>query len=218
VRAQLRTYATARMQDLFPASGEPAQNIEGTVRMMEIVNYATWDTLHIANPGGAPLTVTKITSDNPRFTIGRTGFTIPLLASDSLSIWYKPNAAGPDSALITFTDNTPQGTHTLRARATGVPTTDTSDALPLAFALEANVPNPFALRTTVRFALPRAADVRLEVFDLGGRRVATLVDGRREAGHHAVPFEPSGLRSGVYFVRFSAGGFAATRKMLYFVR
>ena len=164
------------------------------------------------------MTVTKVTSDNPRFTIARTAFTIPLLASDSLSIWYKPTAAGPDSALITFTDDTPQGTHTLRARGTGVPTTDTSDAPPLTFALEPNVPNPFALRTTIRFALPRAVDVRLEVYNLAGRRVATLVNGPREAGRHAVPFEPSGLRSGVYFVRFSAGGFEATRKMLFFVR
>jgi len=40
VRAQLRTYATAKMQDLFPASGEPAQNIEGTVRMMETTQDA----------------------------------------------------------------------------------------------------------------------------------------------------------------------------------
>jgi len=182
------------------------------------VNYATWDTLHIANPGTAPLTITSITSDNPRFTLGRSAMTVPLLASDSLSIWYKPSAAGPDSALITFTADTPQGTHTLRARATGVPTTGTDDALPLAFALEPNVPNPFALRTTVRFALPRATNVRLEVYDLAGRRVALLVDGPREAGRHTVPFEPSGLRSGVYFVRFSAGGFEATRKMLHFIR
>ena len=40
VRAKLRTYATAKMQDLFPASGEPAQNIEGTVRMMETTQDA----------------------------------------------------------------------------------------------------------------------------------------------------------------------------------
>jgi hypothetical protein len=80
------------------------------------------------------------------------------------------------------------------------------------------VPNPFALRTAIRFALPRATVVRLAVYDLAGRRVAMLVDGPREAGRHTVPFEPAGLRSGVYFVRFNAGGFEATRKMLYFVR
>jgi photosystem II stability/assembly factor-like uncharacterized protein len=143
------------------------------------VNYATWDTLHIANPGSAPLTITKITSDNPRFTIARSALTIPLLASDSLSIWYKPNAVGPDSALITFTDDTPQGTHTLRARGTGVPTTDAGDALPIAFALEPNVPNPFALRTTIRFALP--ARVGCAARGLSTSPAAACHAGRRPA-------------------------------------
>ena len=183
------------------------------------VNYATWDTVHIGNPGTAPLTITSVTSDNPRFTLSRSALTIPAAEFDTLALWYKPTAVGPDSALITFIADTPQGTHTLRARATGVPTTDADDALPLAFALEPNQPNPFGLRTTIRFALPRASDVRLEVYDLAGRRVAMLVDGARAAGRHAVPFEPGGrLASGVYFVRFSAGGFEATRKMLHFVR
>ena len=88
---------------------------------------------------------------------------------------------------------------TTGARGTGQPATGAEGGLPLAFALEPNQPNPFGLRTTLRFALPKASHVRLEVFDLAGRRVATVVDGPREAGRHLVPFEPTSLASGVYF-------------------
>jgi hypothetical protein len=184
-----------------------------------MTNFATWDTLHIANPGTAPLTITNITSDNPEFKVARTSLVIAAADFDTLAFWYKPTGAGPDSALITFTDDTPLGTHTLRARGTGQSTTDTGGSAPVAFALEPNLPNPFALRTTVRFALPRASDVRIEVFDLAGRRVRTLVDGPREAGLQSVPFEPGrDASSGVYFVRMTAGAFEATRKMLYLVR
>jgi photosystem II stability/assembly factor-like uncharacterized protein len=179
--------------------------------------YSTWDTLHVANPGTAPLTVTNITSDNPRFTPGRTSMVIAHAASDSLSLWYRPTSAGPDSALITFTTDTPQGTHTLRARGQGVNPTDTGGDLPLAFALESNEPNPFGRQTTIRYALPREAAVRLEVFDLAGRHVATLVDGTKAAGRFSVQFRPAAGRvsSGVYFVRLTAGPFEQTRKMLY---
>lgn len=183
--------------------------------------YSTWDTLHIANPGTAPLTVTSIVSDNPRFTLGRNSMIVPNAASDSLSLWFRPTSTGPDSALITFTADTPAGTHTLRVRGSGTLTTDTGGDLPLTFALEANQPNPFARQTTIRFALPHDARVRLEVFNLAGRRVSTLVDADRPAGRHSVVFRPASgrdLASGVYFVRMASGTFEQTRKMLYLAR
>jgi photosystem II stability/assembly factor-like uncharacterized protein len=182
--------------------------------------YATWDTVHIANPGTAPVTVSNVTSDNPHFVPGRTSFAIPAADSDTLSLTFRPTTTGPDSALITFTDDTPAGTHTLRARGQGFNQTGIG-SLPLAFALEPNQPNPFGQQTSIRYALPEAARVRLEVFDLAGRRVTTLVDGERPAGLHAVVFRPAdqrGLASGVYFVRMAAGAFEQTRKMLYFAR
>jgi len=52
------------------------------------------------------------------------------------------------------------------------------------------------------------------VFDTAGREVATLVDGRREAGSHTVTFDGSGLASGVYLVRLQAGDFVQTRKVV----
>ena len=67
--------------------------------------------------------------------------------------------------------------------------------------LAPNAPNPFSDRTEVRFTLPEAQDVTLEVYDLLGRRVALLADGRPMAAQaHAVPFEAGSLSSGTYLV------------------
>ncbi len=71
---------------------------------------------------------------------------------------------------------------------------------PQSVMLEAAYPNPFNPVTTVPFALPEAARVRLEVFDLMGRRVAVLADGPYEAGRHAVVFAGGGVASGLYLL------------------
>jgi len=80
-------------------------------------------------------------------------------------------------------------------------------------------PNPFNPATTISFALPDAGQVDLAVFDVSGRRVATLADGFLSAGPHRVVWDGTDARglavgSGVYFVRLEADGSAATRKML----
>lgn len=85
--------------------------------------------------------------------------------------------------------------------------------------LLANVPNPFAAATTVRYDLPVAADVGLAVFDVSGRRVADLVRESRPAGTHAVAWdgrEASGARAapGLYIVRLTAGDQAVARRIL----
>ena len=82
------------------------------------------------------------------------------------------------------------------------------------FRLEQNYPNPFNPTTRVRFALPRAANVLLEVCNTLGQRVRTLVNEMRESGYYDEVFDASGLASGVYFYRLQAGDFAATRKLI----
>ena len=75
-------------------------------------------------------------------------------------------------------------------------------------------PNPFNPSTTIRFDLPAAGQVSLAVYDVSGRLVATLADGLRQAGAHEVTFDGSGLASGVYLYRISAGQRTATGKMV----
>ncbi len=94
-----------------------------------------------------------------------------------------------------------------------------SPHLPKAYSLSQNYPNPFNPTTVIRFVVPsspkgQAGFVSLIVYDVLGRKVATLVDGPESAGQHTVVFNGSNLASGVYIYRIRAGNFTATRKML----
>jgi len=83
--------------------------------------------------------------------------------------------------------------------------------LPREYALERIYPNPFLSGATIRFALPQETDVRLVVFDILGREVASLVDGPRPAGVHEVRWDAVGAAAGTYVVRLHAGTFGASR-------
>lgn len=85
--------------------------------------------------------------------------------------------------------------------------------VPRDFSLQQNYPNPFNPVTQIRYDLPRDSDVRMEVYDLVGRRVAVLVNERQQAGSHQVSFEASNLASGIYVYRIRAGSFVKTHKM-----
>ena len=86
--------------------------------------------------------------------------------------------------------------------------------MPQRYQLHHNYPNPFNPSTNINFDLPESQDVRLEVFDLLGRRVALLVDETLGTGFHSVTFDASALTSGVYFYRIQAGSFVKTQKMM----
>lgn len=86
--------------------------------------------------------------------------------------------------------------------------------IPTEFALLQNYPNPFNPATVIRFALPQTAEVRLEVYDLAGRRVALLLNERKPAGYHQIEFRAAELPSAVYFYRLSAAGFTAIKKLM----
>lgn len=86
--------------------------------------------------------------------------------------------------------------------------------LPTVFALDQNYPNPFNPSTTIEFQLPKESRVTLEVYNLIGQRVATLVDEIRAAGYYVQRFDGAHLGSGVYFYRFSTPEVSFVRKML----
>lgn len=82
------------------------------------------------------------------------------------------------------------------------------------FELHQNYPNPFNPTTTISFSLPQSANVSLQVFDVTGRRVATLVDENRPQGTYNEVFDASSLSSGLYFYRLTAGSFSSVEKMV----
>lgn len=93
------------------------------------------------------------------------------------------------------------------------------ELLPKVYSLSQNYPNPFNPMTTIEFSLPMASDVALEVFNIAGQKVATLVNSRLEAGYHSVTWDSrnnSGepLASGIYLYRLKADAFVETKKMM----
>jgi hypothetical protein len=96
---------------------------------------------------------------------------------------------------------------------------DDSGMLPDRFVLHQNYPNPFNPFTNIKFDLPHAAPVRLDIYNILGRRVKTLINDVYRAGFHSVIWNGTdddghSIASGVYFYRLTAGDRAATRKMV----
>lgn len=153
------------------------------------------------------------------------GQSIDLRNSDSYS--FEDFSAGLQNAPEVFELQMPDNEHVIRAQNStgyarfrvsirpGTPTsTPPETQLPEQFKLHQNYPNPFNPSTNIRFELPEAADIRLEVFDILGRRVATLLSGQElPAGTHTQVFDAGHLSSGVYLYRLSTGTQVKTQKM-----
>ncbi len=94
--------------------------------------------------------------------------------------------------------------------------TPTDAQKPSQFVLEQNYPNPFNPTTMITYQLPASSDVKLEVFDVLGKKVASLVNTRQSAGSYSVNFNSAqyNLASGLYFYKLSAGNFSQTHKMI----
>lgn len=86
--------------------------------------------------------------------------------------------------------------------------------LPEEFVLYQNWPNPFQRSTRIRFSLDRDERIRLELFDLLGRRVKILADDTFTRGYHTVELDAADLASGVYIYRIVAAGRSHSRKMV----
>jgi len=120
------------------------------------------------------------------------------------------NSIGDTTYAVTFIDG-------IYAFTTSTTPTSVSEAplrIPATFELLQNYPNPFNPSTTIEFDLPSAAHVRLRVFDLLGREVASLVNEELSAGRHQAQWNASKMSSGVYFYQMEAGPFVAVRKLV----
>ncbi len=132
-----------------------------------------------------------------------------ILISDELIPVYEIDSAAPFDELATnigsYAVTTSDHLPVLARFHLGVEVAVETEETPMTL-IEPAYPNPFFHRATLTYTLPRAADVRVEVFDLLGRRVRFLADGFRNAGVHRTTFDAGDLPSGLYLIRFSAGG------------
>jgi len=92
--------------------------------------------------------------------------------------------------------------------------TKTPQSIPEGYVLHQNYPNPFNPSTRIFYQIEDAGHVRLAVYDVLGRQVATLVDAWEPAGHHELEFDTRGLASGLYLYKLVAGELTQTRKMM----
>ncbi len=94
------------------------------------------------------------------------------------------------------------------------PTSVTPGDVPNEFALNQNYPNPFNPSTTIRYSTPKETSVKLEVYNIVGEKVATLVDQKQAAGLHSVQFEASNLGSGFYVYKLTTNEGSLSKKMM----
>jgi len=80
--------------------------------------------------------------------------------------------------------------------------------------LHQNYPNPFNPSTVIKYEIPRASQIKLEVYDLLGRKVAELENGIKAAGTYQVQFDASQLSSGIYVYRLESEKSVISKKML----
>lgn len=184
------------------------------------VGTARVDTIRITNSGNGTLVVSSVATSNPAFTVGRTSFTIPAGASDTLSVVFVPSAMQTYSDTLVMLSNAP--TSPTLVALTGIgddPSSVQDEGLPLTYALDQNYPNPFNPATMITYSLPEQVHVVLRVYTALGEEVATLVNQVQPLGRYSVSFSgvsPTGgqLASGIYFYRLHAGEFVAMRKMI----
>jgi hypothetical protein len=113
---------------------------------------------------------------------------------------------GHDGGAVGDRNWTPEG-----ASPTGV---EEDPLVPTSFEVSQNYPNPFNPTTTIEISLDRTTAVRVQVFNIMGRVVATLMDGRQTAGRYTLTWDASDMSSGVYFYRVTTGERVVTRKMM----
>ena len=90
----------------------------------------------------------------------------------------------------------------------------TTDGIPAEFSLGQNYPNPFNPSTIIHYGIPDEAVVKLEIFDLLGRQVASLVHEKQIPGFYQVSWHAGDLPTGIYFYHLQAGSFVQTKKLI----
>ncbi len=104
--------------------------------------------------------------------------------------------------------------YSIRLRLVKFVGVDDDAPIPNEFVVYQNYPNPFNPSTKIKFGLPEDGMVSVEVYNIVGEKVATLVNENMRKGYHEIRFDATGLQSGVYFYKVNAGKFSTVKKML----
>jgi len=121
---------------------------------------------------------------------------------------------GGDDCFIAWANYAATQVWSSRLCNTTVGVNNNNNSIPHEYSLSQNYPNPFNPSTSISFGIPQAGLVKLSIYDITGKLVATLLNGEQEAGNYNVVFDASNFASGMYFYKIEAGQFTSTKKMV----
>ncbi len=177
----------------------------------------------VINSGDDTLTVSSISSTNPNFDVGTTSLAVAPGTYEHVTVSYTSgiiDLSDTTDILITSNDSD-EGLVTVpvTVEVDGTSGLTWGGDIPLYFSLFPNYPNPFRGVTSIKYGLPWSAHVEISIYNVLGRKVRTLLDGWQPPGYAIARWDGrdhygNQAASGIYFVRFEAGDFACTRKMI----
>jgi hypothetical protein len=168
-------------------------------------------TITLQNTGASVLQVTSITVP-AGYSVAPTAHGIPVGATRTSTITFAPTAAQTYAGNITITSNDPTSPTLIPITGEGTEDAETTPGLVTEYYVATSYPNPFNPETTISFAIPKAENVSVVVYNMVGQAVAELNNGRLDAGVHNFTFSGADLPSGLYFTRIESEGFSQTLK------
>ena len=199
-------YENPHFFTLGPVVDIPIQ-IQTTKLDSGYLNIAYIDTL-FALGGQSPYYWKKIDGTLP------TGLTV----SDCGIVSGRPTQQGVFTFIVEVTDSqSPPSIDSLQCEVIIMETTtiESDENIPREFALKQNYPNPFNPITTIQYDLPRKENVKIEIYDLLGQKIASLINAEMPAGYHQIQFNADNLSSGVYLYVMKSDSFSDVKKMLF---
>jgi hypothetical protein len=125
-----------------------------------------------------------------------------MLADQVFKMWYLGGAADWDGHIGYATAPRPSGI------------VDEAIDTPRKFVLHQNYPNPFNPSTKIKFDLPKPETVKIEIYNIIGQKIETLLNKSMPAGYHDVEFNGQNLSSGIYMYKIEAGGWKDVKEMV----
>jgi hypothetical protein len=170
--------------------------------------------LELISAGNTGLSITDITFTANHFVMPQEP-ELTLGAYDTTSLIVRFHAVTSGVYLDTLVISHSVGEELRIPLAAGATAAADHDAqIPTVFFMDQNYPNPFNPSTTIRFGVPRAAEVTIGVYDVLGRLTGRLVSGRFEAGYHSVSWTCAECSAGLYFARMISPDVTITRKLM----
>ena len=170
----------------------------------------------IMNYGNAALTISSVTSSSKAFIVESVPSTISAGELAYAKVKFKPTAPYTVyNGVLTIANSDSVKTVLLKGvsgQTLGIE--QIGSKVPTEYTLEQNYPNPFNPQTNIEFGIPKASFVNLSVYNISGKKVASLYENNLAAGRYSFRFMSDGLSSGIYFYKLTAGDFSEVKRMI----